>query len=79
MIRTRHGTPAAVWSGAAGRPPARKICQPGMDTEEIALDSFELNVALRQHGQGSTLEQFSDPPAADARGPAEKHNVRTEV
>ncbi|GAA1206203.1 hypothetical protein GCM10009608_48000 [Pseudonocardia alaniniphila] len=44
-----------------------------MDTEEIALDSFGLNVVLQQHGQGSAPAQFSHPAAADARGPAEKY------
>jgi hypothetical protein len=44
-----------------------------MDAEEIALDNFGLNVALRQHEQGLAPAHFSDPPAADARGPAEKH------
>lgn len=44
-----------------------------MDTEETALVGVEFNEVLRQHGQGFAITQFSDPPAADARGPAEKH------
>jgi hypothetical protein len=44
-----------------------------MDTEEIALDSFGLNVVLRQHGQGFAPAQFSYPSAADASGPVAQY------
>jgi hypothetical protein len=44
-----------------------------MDAEEIALESFGLNVVLRQHGQRFAPAQFSGPSAADTRGPAEEH------